>query len=352
MQFVDNTTLTVHAGNGGNGIVSFRREKYIPKGGPDGGSGGDGGSVYFVGDSHLNTLLDYKYRNKYKAPSGKSGGGKNCSGAKGDDLFLPMPLGTLVHNYETQEIIGELLKHDEQLLVAKGGKGGLGNSSFKSSTNRAPTQATAGTTGEIRKLYIELKVLSDAALVGMPNAGKSSILRVVSAARPKVANYPFTTLTPQPGIVNIGLEVHENPFVITDIPGIIEGAAAGQGLGITFLRHIQRTRLLLHVVDLTSTAIGTDLEIFNKELKNFSTQLADMPQWLVANKSDLLMPEQLDQQVSILQQKYKVDASKLFIVSAKSKEGLIDLCRAVRDFLDAMEADDASSVANLPDQQL
>ena len=335
MKFVDSTNLTVQAGSGGDGAVSFRREKYIPKGGPDGGNGGDGGSIYFVGNSHLNTLLDYKYPSVFKASSGDPGRGKRCYGAKGESIFLPMPLGTIVYNSETREMVGELLIVDECLLVAKGGKGGAGNSMFKSSINQAPTKATLGTKGESRKLYLELRVLSDAALVGMPNAGKSSILSVLSAARPKIADYPFTTLTPQLGIVNIGLAANEQPFIIADIPGIIEGAAQGQGLGIDFLRHIQRTRLLLHVVDLSNEHFIQNIEIFNKELKDFSTQLAEMPQWILANKADLLNKEELEDRTRRLESKMSGGAeSKLFVLSAKEKQGLLPISRAVRSFLD------------------
>ena len=329
MKFVDSTNLIVRAGDGGNGVASFRREKYIPLGGPDGGNGGSGGNIYFIGNSHLNTLLDYKYRSVYKAPSGNPGRGKNCFGAKGEDVVLPMPLGTIVHNSETEEVIGELVSADEKLLVAKGGKGGLGNSVFKSSQNRSPRQFTSGGKGENRKLFLELRVLTDAALVGMPNAGKSSMLRALSAARPKVADYPFTTLSPQPGIVNYGLAASEMPFVLTDIPGIIEGAAQGHGLGITFLRHIKRARLLLHLVDLSAEDPVRNIEIFEKELQDFSSELAEMPSLLVGNKQDLLTDAELAEKKKLLRKKSK----DFFIVSALSKEGLEPLCRAVRDFL-------------------
>lgn len=333
MQFVDNTKLAVKAGDGGNGVVSFRREKYIPRGGPDGGNGGKGGSIYFIGNAHLNTLLDYKYRSAYKAGGGIGGKGKCRNGQNGEDMILPVPLGTLVHNVDTQEVLGELLKDGEKLLVAKGGNGGLGNTAFKSSVNRAPTQSTPGVAGETRNLYLELRLITDAALVGLPNAGKSSLLGVMSAARPKVADYPFTTLSPHPGIVNIGLSVDEKPFVITDIPGILEGAAQGHGLGITFLRHIKRSLLLLHVVDLTSADIKKDIEIFDKELHDFSSEMINMPKWLLGNKADLLDEQELADKLAILHKMNK----QVFIVSAKEKQGLKTLSRATREFLDTLE---------------
>ena len=333
MQFVDNTTLIVRAGNGGDGVVSFRREKYIPRGGPDGGNGGDGGSIYFVADSHLNTLLDYKYRSAYKAPSGVSGKGKKRNGVGGSDINLPVPLGTIVHNVETQEILGELLKDGDKLLVARGGAGGAGNSVFKSSVNRAPLQSTNGTHGETRNLYLELRLITDAALVGMPNVGKSSLLGVMSAAKPKVANYPFTTLTPHPGIVNLGLSIDEKPFVITDIPGILEGAAEGHGLGITFLRHIQRSLLLLHVVDLTTEDLAKEISIFEKELRDFSSELIAMPRWLIGNKSDLLDEEELAEKIALLR---KINP-EVYIVSAKERQGLNELSRGVSEFLNHLD---------------
>ena len=337
MQFVDNASLVVHAGDGGSGIVSFRREKYIPQGGPDGGNGGDGGSIYFVGDEHLNTLLDYKYRSTYKADNGKSGGGKNCTGGKGKDVFLPLPLGTIIYNSETEENIGEILQEGDKVIVAKGGRGGAGNSSFKSSVRRSPDYCTAGTQGEKRKLQLELRVLTDAALVGLPNAGKSSLLRVVSAARPKVADYPFTTLTPQPGIVNVGIGPEQQPFVITDIPGIIEGAAEGSGLGITFLQHIKRAILLLHLVDLSSPDIRRDIQIFENELAKFSPELAAMSRWLVGSKADLLSEDELAQQTAILAD----IGRRYFVISSLQKTGLTKLCGDVRTFLDEISNQDS-----------
>ncbi|MCW9017486.1 MAG: GTPase ObgE, partial [Kangiellaceae bacterium] len=246
MKFVDEVTIKVKAGNGGGGIVSFRREKYIPKGGPDGGDGGDGGSVYLLADSELNTLVDYRYVRFYSAENGEKGGPKNMTGAKGDDLVLPVPVGTRVVNKETGEQIGDLNKVGEKLLVAKGGFHGLGNTRFKSSVNRTPRQKSSGTEGDLRELQLELMVLADVGLLGLPNAGKSTFIRSVSAAKPKVADYPFTTLVPNLGVV--APEPHRS-FVIADIPGVIEGAAEGAGLGIRFLKHLSRTRLLLHLVD-------------------------------------------------------------------------------------------------------
>ncbi|MDY0049395.1 MAG: GTPase ObgE, partial [Halothiobacillaceae bacterium] len=246
MKFVDEARIRVKAGDGGNGVVSFRREKFVPLGGPDGGDGGDGGSVCLEGDMNLNTLADFRYQRHFEAQRGQNGSGGNCTGAKGEDAIVPVPLGTVVHDEDTGEIIGEVVKSGERLLVAQGGFHGLGNTRFKSSTNRAPRQCTKGSTGDERRLRLELKVLADVGLLGMPNAGKSTLIRAVSAARPKVADYPFTTLHPNLGVVSV--EPHRS-FVVADIPGLIEGAAEGAGLGIQFLRHLARNRLLLHVLD-------------------------------------------------------------------------------------------------------
>lgn len=336
MQFVDNASFIVQAGDGGNGAVSFRREKYIPRGGPDGGNGGDGGSIYFIGESRLNTLLDYKYRAIYKAENGKAGSRNNRSGAQGKDLVLPLPLGSLVYNSETEETIGELLEQGSKILVAKGGKGGTGNSSFKSSVRQAPDFSIPGTNGERRKLQLELRLLTDAALVGLPNAGKSSLLMALSAAKVKVADYAFTTLTPQPAIVDMGVD--QTPFILTDIPGIIEGAASGSGLGITFLQHIKRSKLLLHLIDLGSNDIVSQIKIFEKEIKKFSSYLAAMPRWLVGSKIDLLTKEELKEKELILCN----FGRRYFMVSSYHKKGLYKLSRAVRHFLDEEGKDDCS----------
>lgn len=293
MKFVDEATIKVSAGDGGNGCVSFRREKYIPKGGPDGGDGGDGGSIYMVTDTGLNTLADFRFKRKFSAQRGQNGMGANCTGKKGEDLVIQVPVGTIVKNADTDEVIGDLTKPGQELLVAKGGVHGLGNSRFKSSTNRAPRQSTNGTAGESLNLLMELKVLADVGLLGLPNAGKSTLISAVSAARPKVADYPFTTLYPNLGVVSI--EEHRS-FVIADIPGLIEGAAEGAGLGIQFLKHLSRTRLILHLVDVLpyegSADPVEDAQAILRELQQFSEELYEKPRWLVLNKVDLLADDE------------------------------------------------------------
>ncbi|MGX5202315.1 Obg family GTPase CgtA [Aliikangiella sp. IMCC44632] len=305
MKFVDEVTIKVKAGNGGSGLCSFRREKYIPKGGPDGGDGGDGGSVYLVADEELNTLVDYRYVRFYGAQNGEKGASKNCTGAKGEDLILPVPVGTRVKNIETDELIGDLQQAGDRLLVAKGGFHGLGNTRFKSSVNRTPRQTSKGSEGDMRELRLELRVLADVGLLGLPNAGKSTFIRAVSAARPKVADYPFTTLIPNLGVV--APEPHRS-FVIADIPGVIEGAAEGAGLGVRFLKHLARTRLLLHLVDLKPFDESdplTNINAIHAELARYSEEyqsnLVDKDIWLIFNKSDLIDPEELEaQKASIL----------------------------------------------------
>lgn len=293
MKFVDEAKIKVAAGDGGNGCVSFRREKYIPKGGPDGGDGGDGGSVYLVADTGLNTLADFRYQKSFQAERGQNGMGSNCTGKSGEDLVIKVPVGTLVRDSDTQEVIGDVVRTGEPLLVAKGGFHGLGNTRFKSSTNRTPRQSTNGTPGEKRTLELELNVLADVGLLGLPNAGKSTLISVVSNARPKVADYPFTTLYPNLGVVSP--ETHRS-FVIADIPGVIEGAAEGAGLGIQFLKHLSRTRLLLHLVDVAPLDGHDPLDDINaivNELFKFTqdradSDLAERERWLVFNKVDLL----------------------------------------------------------------
>jgi GTPase len=289
MKFVDEATIRVEAGNGGPGALSFRREKFVPLGGPDGGDGGDGGSVYLVTDLGLNTLSDFRHTRLFRAPHGEKGGGKDCTGAAGADKFIRVPLGTRVEDADTGELIGELTQEGQRLLVARGGKGGAGNTRFKSSTNRAPRKTTPGTPGEQRELKLELQVLADVGLLGMPNAGKSTFLRQVTEARPKVADYPFTTLHPYLGVVRLG---PESSFVIADIPGLIEGAAEGAGLGIQFLRHLSRTRILLHLVDLAPTDDEIDvicrINAIVGELAKYSAMLAERERWVVFNKVDLL----------------------------------------------------------------
>ena len=288
MKFVDEATIEVTAGKGGNGCVSFRREKFVPKGGPDGGDGGDGGSVFLEGDVALNTMIDYRYTRRFRAENGEAGRGRNCSGKSGQDLVLPVPLGTTVLDDETGEILGDIREAGERLLVAQGGFHGLGNTRYKSSINRAPRQSSPGTEGESRKLKLELKVLADVGLLGLPNAGKSTLIRAVSAATPKVADYPFTTLIPSLGVVKV--DAHRS-FVAADIPGLIEGASEGAGLGIRFLKHLTRNRVLLHLVDVAPID-GSDpadsARAVVRELERFSPALAARPRWVVLNKIDLI----------------------------------------------------------------
>lgn len=293
MKFVDEAEITVEAGRGGNGCLSFRREKFIPRGGPDGGDGGDGGSVYLIGDSGLNTLVDFRFQRRYIAQAGQGGMGANCTGRAGEDLLVKVPIGTSVVDKYTDELIADISDHGQKVLVAKGGFHGLGNTRFKSSTNRSPTKHTKGTDGEVRTLQLQLKVIADAGLLGLPNAGKSTLLRAVSAARPKVADYPFTTLVPGLGVVRIEME---RSFVMADIPGVIEGASEGAGLGFRFLKHLSRTRLLLHVVDAVpldeSDPVAQARSIVD-ELAGFSPTLAQKERWLVLNKTDMADPEVL-----------------------------------------------------------
>ena len=295
MKFVDEATITVRAGDGGNGVVSFRREKYIEFGGPDGGDGGDGGSVYLVGDPNLNTLVDFRHARRYVAERGKNGSGRNCTGRAGKDLLIPVPIGTIVLDADTGELIGDVTEAGQKLLVAQGGYHGIGNTRFKSSVNRTPRQQTDGSSGEVRNLQLELKVLADVGLLGLPNAGKSTFISQVSAARPKVADYPFTTLHPNLGVVKPF--PHES-FVIADIPGLIEGAAEGQGLGIQFLKHLQRTRLLLHLVDVQPPDPSQEpvvaVRMLEKELANFDPKLMEKPRWLLLNKMDLIPEDERD----------------------------------------------------------
>jgi GTP-binding protein len=293
MKFVDEADIVVIAGNGGNGSASFRREKYIPFGGPDGGDGGRGGGVLLEGDSGLNTLVDFRHMRKYKAQNGQQGSSRNKTGRGGENVVVRVPLGTVVTHTETGERAGDVTDHLQQLLVAKGGRGGLGNVHFKSSTNRSPRQTVPGSPGETFELHLELKVLADVGLLGFPNAGKSTLISAVSAARPKVADYPFTTLYPNLGVVRIDVD---RSFVIADIPGLIEGAAEGTGLGIQFLKHLQRTRLLLHLVDLAPLMLDVDpveqVRQLEQELYNFDPGLMDKPRWLVFTKADLLPPDE------------------------------------------------------------
>ncbi|GAA0197672.1 Obg family GTPase CgtA [Kangiella japonica] len=336
MKFVDEVTIKVKAGDGGNGIVSFRREKYVARGGPDGGDGGDGGNVYIVADEEMNTLVDYRYVRFYQATRGENGQGRNMTGSKGEDLILKAPVGTQITDKETGEIVGDLTKHGEQLLVAKGGFHGLGNTRFKSSINRAPRKATHGTPGELRELRMELKVLADVGLLGLPNAGKSTFIRAVSSAKPKVADYPFTTLIPNLGVVRIDTE---SSFVVADIPGVIEGAAEGAGLGIRFLRHLARTRILLHIVDLLPFDQSDPVENFNdimNELYKYSESkdisLKDKPVWLVFNKTDLMSEEENQAKMNDMLERLQWDGP-VFKMSAIQKEGTREICNAIMDYL-------------------
>ncbi len=293
MKFVDEATIRVIAGDGGDGALSFRREKFIPRGGPDGGNGGQGGSVYLHANSGLNTLADFRFTKEFRAQHGEKGGGRNCAGRAGEDLMIPVPLGTIVHDADTGEQIGDLTAPGQTLLVAKGGQGGVGNTHFKSSTNRAPRHTVPGGAGERREITLELQLLADIGLLGLPNTGKSTFLRAVSQARPKVADYPFTTLHPHLGVVM--LEQHRS-FVIADIPGLIEGAHAGAGLGIRFLKHLARTRILLHLVDVAPFDQDADpvrdARNIAAELEKFSPELAARERWLVLNKIDLIPPQE------------------------------------------------------------
>jgi GTPase len=300
MKFVDEAKVRVEAGDGGNGCVSFRREKFIPFGGPDGGDGGDGGSVWLEADPNLNTLADFRIARVFRGGRGENGRGSDCTGASGADCVVPVPVGTLVYDAGTRELIGDLTRPRQRLKVAQGGFHGLGNTRFKSSTNRAPRKATSGTPGEKRDLQLELKLIADVGLLGLPNAGKSTVLAAVSAARPRIADYPFTTLHPQVGVVSVG---PLRSFTLVDLPGLIEGAAEGVGLGIRFLRHVQRTRLLLHVVDLCpvdGSVVLDNIRQIPAELEKFSEELSRRERWLVFNKADLLPPDEARARVAEL----------------------------------------------------
>ncbi len=333
MKFVDEATIKVHAGKGGNGCLSFRREKYIPKGGPDGGDGGDGGSVILVAAEGLNTLIDFRYTRNFKAQAGQQGSSAECTGRGGDDLLLQVPVGTTVIDNETGDVMGDLTELDQQLKVAQGGFHGLGNTRYKSSTNRAPRQTSPGQDGEVREIKLELKVLADVGLLGLPNAGKSTFIRSVSAARPKVADYPFTTLVPNLGVVGMS---GDKSFVIADIPGLIEGASEGAGLGIRFLKHLTRTRLLLHLVDMMPYDGSTpdqNARVIESELETFSPTLASGDRWLVLNKIDLLPEDEVEGQCQQV-----VDAlgweGPVFRMSGLASQGTKALCAAIMDYID------------------
>ena len=334
MKFIDEVTIEVHAGNGGDGSASFRREKFVPRGGPDGGDGGRGGSIFAVADRNINTLVDYRYARIHRAKNGEPGRGSDCNGKSGSDVELRVPVGTVVSDLDSGEIVADLASHDQKALLAQGGQGGIGNLHFKSSTNRAPRQFTRGTPGETRNLKLELKVLADVGLLGMPNAGKSTFIRAVSAARPKVADYPFTTLHPNLGVVRVD---HNRSFVIADIPGLIEGAAEGAGLGHQFLRHLARTRLLLHLVDIApfdenADPIADARAIVN-ELRKYDPELYDKPRWLVLNKADALAPEERAGRAAEFVRGFGWEG-KSFIISALTGEGCQALVYAIMEHLD------------------
>lgn len=329
MKFVDEATIDIAAGNGGAGCVSFRREKFIPFGGPNGGDGGRGGSVWAHADRNINTLIDYRYARRHEARNGESGRGADQFGAAGEDIVLRMPVGTIITDLDSGEVLCELLEHDQRVLIAKGGDGGFGNLHFKTSTNRAPRQKTPGWPGESRKVKLELRVLADVGLLGMPNAGKSTLISAISNARPKIADYPFTTLHPNLGVVRVG---PERSFVVADIPGLIEGASEGAGLGHRFLRHLQRTRLLLHIVDIAPFDEGVDpvqqAKAIVAELKKYDPELHAKPRWLVLNKVDMLPAEEREARVKdfVKRLRYK---GPVYVISALAREGLEPLVEGI-----------------------
>ena len=340
MKFVDEATIRVQAGNGGHGCLSFRREKYVERGGPDGGDGGHGGSVFLVADPALNTLADFRVARKFKAETGQGGAGRNMTGRSGDDLDVLVPCGTVVHDVDTHELIADLTEPGQRQRVAEGGRGGLGNTRFKSSTNRAPRKTTNGTPGEARHLSLELKVLADVGLLGMPNAGKSTLITAMSEAKPRIADYPFTTLHPNLGVVRVG---NFQSFVMADIPGLVAGASAGAGLGIQFLRHLQRTGLLLHLVDIAPIDPGEKpadhVRAITAELQNYAEELAAKPRWLVINKIDLLdAGKRIEARDALLEALHW--EGEVFEVSAATGEGTEALAQAVmRELEEAAEAD-------------
>jgi len=353
MKFVDEARLKVQAGNGGRGSTSFRREKFVPFGGPDGGDGGSGGSVYLRAAPGINTLADFRIERTYKAQSGDSGSGNGCTGRGGEDLYIAVPIGTLVQESDTGEELGDLVREGQVLLVARGGKGGWGNTRFKSSTNRAPRQFGPGLPGEKRTLELELKLIADVGLLGLPNAGKSTLIRAVSAAKPKVADYPFTTLHPNLGVVAVS---QHRSFVMADIPGLIEGAAEGAGLGIQFLKHLQRTRVLLHLVDIAPLGTGADpvkeARAIIGELKKFNRELAAKPRWLVLNKRDLLPDKEAEKHAKDIVRRLRY-RGPWFLISGATGRGTKELAEEVMRFLEeqaratqaSSERDSAASAA-------
>ncbi len=342
MKFVDEATIKVFAGNGGSGCLSFRREKFIPKGGPDGGDGGDGGSIFLEAKTELNTLIDFRYTRSFKAENGSQGSGSDCTGSKGDDLYISVPVGTIVTVTETGEVIGDLTFPEQKLLVAKGGFHGLGNTRFKSSRNRTPRQTTPGKEGESREIKLELSLLADVGLLGLPNSGKSTLVQTVSAARPKVADYPFTTMVPNLGVVRLD---SERSFVIADIPGVIKGASDGAGLGMRFLKHLTRTKLILHLVDISpldGSSPKHAVEEIERELQKFSPTLATEHRWLVVNKADLLSNDEhervLKELIADLQWK-----GRFFLISGATGLGMELLCNSMYSHIDNLREKEESN---------
>lgn len=344
MKFIDEARIRVIAGDGGNGCCSFLRLKYIPNGGPDGGNGGDGGSVFLQADENINTLIDFRFTKTFQAKNGAKGASANCTGRNGIDLISRVPVGTMIFDEDTDELIADLTHHGEMISVAKGGAHGIGNSRFKSSINRSPRRTIPGQPGERRNLRLELKVLADVGLVGMPNAGKSTLIQAVSAARPKVADYPFTTLHPNLGVVRVS---HSRSFVMADIPGLIEGAAEGAGLGVQFLKHVSRTVLLLHLLDILPGDESDPVENFKaitNELEKFSPDLLAKERWLVLNKVDLLLPEEAEERCNDIVERLKWKG-KVFRISGLGHEGTADLAQEAMCYLEKKKADDAELAA-------
>ena len=331
MQFIDEATITVQAGNGGGGCLSFRREKYIERGGPDGGNGGDGGDVYLLGDESLNTLIDFQYQPQYRAKKGENGGGRNKTGAGGESIYIKVPIGTTVVDEDTQEILYDIEKVGEKALVARGGRRGVGNAAFKSSTNRSPRQTTPGEPGEYRSLRLQLKLIADVGLLGRPNAGKSTLISRVSAARPKIANYPFTTLTPSLGIVKVALD---SSFVMADIPGLIEGASEGVGLGTRFLRHVARCKVLLHLVDVNPEDASdpvTNISMIEEELARYSSYLIQRPIWIILSKIDQLQADEIENLLERI--KISHPGREVEMISSHAGQGIDVLLNKLMPFL-------------------
>ena len=332
MKFIDESLIRIEAGDGGNGCVSFRREKFIPKGGPDGGDGGDGGDVYLQADENLNTLIDYRFNKRFAAERGENGRSSDCTGRRGKDIILPVPVGTRAIDNDTKETLGDLTQHGQKMLVAKGGYHGLGNTRFKSSVNRAPRQKTMGTPGEKRDLLLELMLLADVGMLGLPNAGKSTFIRAVSAAKPKVADYPFTTLVPSLGVVKVD---DSHSFVVADIPGLIEGAADGAGLGIRFLKHLERCRVLIHLVDIApidGSNPADNVAIIESELFQYSEKLSEKPRWLVFNKIDTMSDEEAEERAREITEQLGWEED-YYLISAATGKNVPPLCRDIMDFI-------------------